>query len=368
LTTRLDAAIDSALTRKTIVGMVVLVSQNGRLEYSRAAGLADREAGRAMTEDAIFRLASCTKPIIATTVLAMADAGLLDLDDSVTKFLPYLAPKTADGQTPTIKIRHLLTHTAGLVYGGPELEAAGVSPGLSGPVIPLEENMRRLSTIPLMFKPGTQWSYSMSIDVLATVVAAINGSDVEGAVRRYVTGPLGMKDTGYFVSDPARLAQPYGDGVPEPERMTDGYTWPDGPVFELSRIFNAAAPQSGGAGMAGTAGDLLKMLETIRDGNGRILRPGTAAEGLKNQIGDAPRREQDAGKRFGFFGAVLEDPMAAGNSPAPKGTVDWGGVYGHNWFIDPQNGISVVSYSNTAPNGCNGPFREEIRNAVYGKA
>src|SRR5690606_36054374 len=150
---------------------------------------ADREAARTMQEDAIFRLASCTKPIIATTILAMSDAGLLDLDDQASKFLPFFTPHLPAGETPPILLRHLLTHTAGLVYGSPELEAAEVSPGLSGPIISLEENMRRLATVPLLFAPGQGWSYSMSIDVLAAIVAVVNNSDVEAAVRRYVTGP-----------------------------------------------------------------------------------------------------------------------------------------------------------------------------------
>ena len=178
LVERIDAAIDAALVSR-IVGCVVLVRQNGREVYARAAGLADREAGRALNRDAIFRLASVTKTIVATAVLRMADLGLLRLDDPITKTLPWFTPSAPGGSTPEILIRHLLTHSSGITYDVPP----DVSPGLSGPVISLEENLRRLAKAPLAFTPGTGWAYGMGIDVLGGVIAAINGSSLEAAVQ-----------------------------------------------------------------------------------------------------------------------------------------------------------------------------------------
>jgi CubicO group peptidase (beta-lactamase class C family) len=134
--------------------------------------------------------------------------------------------------------------------------------------------------------------------------------------------------------------------------------------FSPGRIFNPAAPQNGGSGMAGTADDVMRLLE-IYNGNPSLLEPGTVAMALSNQISDLPRRQQDAGKRFGFIGAVLADPAKARN-PAPAGTVDWGGVWGHNWFVDPVNRMTVVVCTNTTFEGCNGPFRDDILRAVYG--
>ncbi len=131
---RLDAVIDAALGSR-IVGCVVLVRRDGQPVYARAAGLADREAGRAMRADAIFRLASVTKPIVAAATLRMADLGLIGIDDPVTDYLPYFAPASPDGTVRPILIRHLLTHTSGLTYNvGPD-----ISDGLSGPLISLEE-------------------------------------------------------------------------------------------------------------------------------------------------------------------------------------------------------------------------------------
>lgn len=361
LQTRIDTAIDAALGSR-IVGCVVLVHQQGQPVYARAAGLADREAGRPMQRDAIFRLASVTKPIVTTTALYMADLGLLSLDDPVSKFLPYFTPQAPDGSRPDILIRQLMTHTSGLGYD----VAADVAGGLSGPLMPLTENLRRLSRQALRFAPGTGWEYGMSIDVLGAVIAAINRSTLAETVARYVTGPLGMVDTGFGVTDPARLVPHYMDGTP-PQRMADLQQVPsdDGSLtlFDSTRIFQPEAPQSGGAGMAGTADDVMTMLEAVRTGT--IISPATRDAALSNQIGDLPRPDLDAGKCFGLLGAVTIDPALA-QFPVPPGTVDWGGAWGHNWIVDPSSQTTIVSLTNTIWEGCNGPFREDIAAAVFG--
>lgn len=357
---RIDAAIDAALGDR-IVGCVVLVWRDGQPIYARAAGMADREAGRSMRADAIFRLASVTKPIVAAAVLRMVDAGLIGLDDPVTKYLPFFTPASPDGQVRPILIWQLLTHTSGLTY---EI-ADDVASGLSGPLMSLEENLRRLASAPLAFAPGERWDYGMSIDVLGGVIAAINGSDLAGAVARYVTGPLGMSATLFGVADAGRLAAAYADGWP-PRRMGEPEAVGDvgeETVFSPGRIFQSDAPQSGGAGMAGTAGDVMRLMEALRTGN--FLSDAMRRGALTNQIGTLQRRESDAGKRFSFAGAVTHDPSAA-QTVMPVGAVDWGGAWGHNWVIDPASGTSVVTCTNTAFEGCNGPFREEINQAVFG--
>lgn len=361
LQNRIDAAIDAALGTR-IVGCVVLVNQRGRRSYARAAGLADREAGRTMEPDAIFRLASVTKPIVTTTALHMADLGLLSLEDPVAKYLPYFTPEAPGGSHPDILIRQLMSHSSGLGYNVPD-DVAG---GLSGPLMPLTENLRRLSRVPLNFAPGTGWLYGMSIDVLGGVLAAINRTTLAEVVARYVSGPLGMADTRFGVTDPARLAQPYADGTP-PVRMDDLHEMPgdDGNIvaFSAPRIFQADAPQSGGAGMAGTASDVMALLDAVT--NATIIRPATRDIALSNQIGDLPRRPSDAGKRFGLLGAVTVDPVLS-NNPVPVGTVDWGGAWGHNWMIEPASQTTIVTLTNTLWEGCNGPFREQVAAAVFG--
>lgn len=102
-----------------------------------------------------------------------------------------------------------------------------------------------------------------------------------------------------------------------------------------------------------------------RQGGGPILKPETVAMALSNQIGDLPRRPHDQGQRFGFLGAIVADPRAAG-SPVAPGTVRWGGAYGHEWFVDRHNGLTVVGFTNTAVEGCSGQFIRDVRDAIYG--
>ena len=244
----------------------------------------------------MFRLASVTKPIVAACALRMVDLGLLGLDDPVTRYLPYFRPKAPDGTEGAILIRHLLTHTSGLTYAA---KGRLFADGLSGPLLGFEENLRRWRQEPLLFAPGTGWEYGLSIDVLGGVLAAINGSDLAGVLARYVTGPLGMVDTLFGVSDAARLAVPYCDGPP-PRRMEGEMTVSETP-FSVGRIFEPRAPQSGGAGMAGTAGDVMRLLEALR---GDFLTPGLRDAAFANQIGGLARQD---GKRFGYLGAITVD-------------------------------------------------------------
>jgi CubicO group peptidase (beta-lactamase class C family) len=295
----------------------------------------------------------------------MLEAGLLGLDDPVTKYLPYFTPPSPDGTIRPISLRHLFSHSSGLCY---ETTPADVSPGMSGPFISLGENLRRLAKAPLLFAPGTGWAYGTSIDVLGGVLAAINRSTLEAAVNKYAAGPLGMVDWRFTPTDATRVTANYANGDPPTAPVTPPalITEDDlqGTIFYVDRIFRADAPQSGGAGSCGTADDVMKMLE-VYNGHSTYLGPGTVAEALKNQIGSLPRRAGDAGKRFSLIGAVIDDPAAA-RSPCPAGTVDWGGAWGHNWIVDPTNRWTILTCTNVAPEGCNGPFREDIRDAVYG--
>lgn len=114
--------------------------------------------------------------------------------------------------------------------------------------------------------------------------------------------------------------------------------------------------------MAGTPEDIARFLEALRQGGRSALKPETVALGFSNRIGDLYRH--DPGQRFGYFGAVIDDPAAAG-SPSAKGTVNWGGVYGHSWLVDPANAITIVSMSNTALEGCTGRYPKDVIRAVY---
>jgi CubicO group peptidase (beta-lactamase class C family) len=364
LSQRVDAVIDAALERR-VVGCVVLVHEGGKRVYGRAAGFADREAATPVREDTIFRLASVTKPIVAATALKMIDLGLLSLSDPVTKYLPFFTMKVPDGSVPVITIRHLLTHTSGIAYEKiPDDVSRGSDPH---PLFPLEENLRRLARGELAFKPGENWAYGMSIDVLGGVIGAINGniSDVEGAVIEHVAGPLGMVDTRFVVTDPSRLAVPYGDGDPVPFRMSEPQliVSPFGGSNTMSpiRIFKREAAQSGGSGMAGTAGEFIKLMDAIVTGG--FLEPETRDAAFSNQVGPFLTGRR-AGEHFGYLGAVITDARAAG---WPRdGLVRWGGIWGNNWALDPKTGTIVVAYTNTMWEGSDGRFRDDLRDAVFG--
>lgn len=360
---RVNAVMDEAVSGNKIVGAELIVYRHGNLVLRRTVGHFDREAGTPMIENAIYRLASVTKPIVAATALAMIDKGLLRLDDLVSQHLDYFAPRLEDGSPAPITIHHLLTHTAGLAYG---YDSTEISTGLGPSDKDFRANFSLVAEAALLFAPGMGWNYSVAIDVLGAVLATVHGSSLQDAVETHITGPLGMNETGFFVADLERLAKPYADGTPEPTAMTDPQMVAndDGGtvLFSPSRIFSDTAFQSGGAGMAGTPEDIAKFLETLRQGGGSVLKPETVAMAFSNRIGDLFR--QDQGQRFGYFGAVIDDPVAA-ESPSGAGTVNWGGVYGHSWLVDPANAITLVSMSNTALEGCTGRYPKDLIRAVY---
>ena len=368
LAMRLDEVIDRAVSAERIVGCVVIAVEQGNEIYRRAAGFADREAKTPVADDTIFRFASITKPLVAATALALVDWEVLELDAPVSDYLPWFAPRFADGRQPRITIDHLLTHTAGFSTNPEAYVRAGVAAGVANQSITLEENMKRLASLPLGAVPGTQWVYSMATDVLGAVVAAVTGMTLGEAVARYVTGPLGMVDTGFSLTDPQRLSTAYADAdepgtavrmrAEHPVRNRQGGMT----VFAPERIFNPNAYQSGGGGMAGTAPDFMLFLKALLNNGDPILSPEMALTGTTNRIGDIAR--PIAGEGFSYFGAIVRDPKAA-NSPVSPGTNHWGGIYGNNWFLDPVRNLALVSFSNTAFEGCNGRFRDEIRDEVY---
>ncbi len=372
LQSRLDGVIDDAVASGKIVGTVVVVAKGGEIAYRREAGLADREANTPMEADTIFLLASLSKPIVSIAALATIEAGKLGLDDPVADWIPDFRPKLGDGGEPVITVRHLMTHTAGLTYGflqpadGP-YHAAKVSDGLDRPGLSIEENLGRIVSVPLSCEPGAAWGYSMATDVLGAVLARAHGGSLPDAVRTTVTRPLGMDDTGFEVRDRGRLAVAYTGGEVSPARMTDEQRLPffgNAISFAPDRIFDPKSYASGGCGMAGTAGDFLSLLEILRTDGGTLLSAGTARDLASNQIGDLPVPIAGPGWGFGLASAVLKDPAAAG-TPQSVGTLRWGGVYGHNWFVDPAAGLTVVVLTNTAISGMRGDFPDAIRDAVY---
>lgn len=371
---RIQDVVDQALEERRLVGAVVLVARDGEQVYQQAAGLADREQNRVMSVDALFRLASVSKPIVASAAMRLVAQGRLALDGAIDDWLPEFRPLLANGQPARITPRHLLSHTAGLGYRFLEADAtgayarAGISDGMDAASIDLQENLRRIASVPLLYPPGTAWGYSLASDVLGALIEQVQGCSLAQAVRQLVTEPLGMPDTSFVATDATRMATAYVSGDPQPHRLSEGEVVSpfDGAVgipYSPGRIFDASAFPSGGAGMAGTAPDFLRLLEALRTNDERLLPAEWVAEMGRDQLGGL-ELPNAPGFGFGLGFSVLRDRHAAA-SPESNGTWRWGGAYGHSWFVDRARGLSVVAFTNTLYEGMSGRFVNELRDAVY---
>ncbi|MDF2679421.1 MAG: serine hydrolase [Brevibacillus sp.] len=371
---RMDQVVERALAEKRVVGAVVKVAVDGEVVYSRAAGYADRENEQLMREDALFRLASVSKPIVSAAALVLVSKGRLELDESITRWLPDFRPRLGDGREANITVRQLLTHTAGLGYGflepqgGGAYQRAGVSDGMDRSGITLEENLCRLSSVPLLYRPGTAWGYSIATDVLGALISRVTNEPLSESVRKLVTDPLGMTDTSFAVKDASRLAAAYVNDSRGARRMAEVEIAPvfegtAGIRFEPARAFDEDAYNSGGSGMIGTAGDFLLLLETLRKGGESWLPSHLVREMGSNQTKDLELAAWP-GRHFGLGFTVLQDPVAAGTAESP-GTWRLGGAYGHSWFMDPIMNVSVVAFTNTAYEGMSGAFTVELCEAIY---
>ena len=307
---RLDRVFTQYVDEQRIGGAVALVLQDGKPVYDKAFGWRDKEAGRRMTTDTIFRIASQTKALTSVAVLSLMEEGKLGLNDPASRFIPAFAKTTvaaaggADAATVPAKraitIRDLLTHTAGISYGtNPSVAALYEAKGL-GPGGRLRLVHRRQGRADLRRRwsgwrrcrsssqPGEAWVYGYNTDVLGCIVERASGMPLDELIRTRITGPLGMKDTQFFLP-PAqrdRLAAVYasdrGDGgtiVRAPDGAKGQGHYVDGP----RRSF------AGGAGLLSTARDYARFLEMIRNGGAldgvRILSPRTVELMTTNQVG-----------------------------------------------------------------------------------
>ncbi|QHB34768.1 beta-lactamase family protein [Yersinia canariae] len=367
-----DRVIDNAIQANRLVGVSLIIALEGKVVYQRTAGFADRETHRFVQSADLFRIASMTKLVVSIAALSLIEEGLMHLDDPVSRWLPYFRPALATGQRPKITLRHLMTHTSGLSYGflsgqdGGDYRRLGISDGLDNSGISLEENLRRLSMAPLLFTPGSAWHYSLSTDVLGAIIERATGLSLPEAVARRVTQPLGLSSMRFVASLQDPLAIPYGDGDPQPVRMSDPFTLPffgNQIIYAPSRVFHADTYPSGGVGMVGNAEDYLRLLEALRQGGAPLLKKASVNALTTNAIGTLAT---NAGPGFGWgLGvSVLLDPQAA-KLPMNAGSWNWAGVYGTNFWVDPTAKLSVVALTNTAVSGMTGDFPLALRHAVY---
>ncbi len=358
-----------------LVGAVVLVREHGVLRHASATGLADRESATPMQRDQLFRLASVSKPLLSTVILRLVAEGVLDLDAPVQRWLPDFRPALADGSTPPISLRQLLSHSSGLGYRFLEADAkgpyarAGVSDGMDANPLTLTENVRRIGQAPLLFAPGSLWLYSLGVDVAGAVAEKATGESLQALFERLLAAPLGLRDTAFAARNAARLATPYVSDTPQPHRLREGevvapFEGTVGIEYSLARATDASRFPSAGAGLVGSADEVMAVLEALRDvQRSGLLPPALVAQMATPQVGEQGPPEP-AGWGFGLGFAVLRDAAASG-TPQSAGTWRWGGAYGHSWFVDPARGLSVVALTNTLYEGMDGAFVNELRDAVY---
>lgn len=360
---KLDALIENAIAQNLIVGLVLIVKHDQKILYKRAAGFLDKEKSIKMPENAIFRYSSMSKPITIATALSLANSGIIDMTDPVSKYLPYFTPTTTNLKPVPITLEQLASHTSGLDY--PFIEApdgpyhkANITDGLMEDPFSYEENLRRLSAIPLLFEPGKGFRYSISIDILGKVIEAATKQPLEKSISAFIAKPLKMKSLTFTVKKKQldRLTLPYCNTTGGAKLMGKNQFVAfggSGFVFSPSRATDKTAFQSGGSGLCGTASEYMHFIDYLQ----------TQQDMSKIRSGGYPV-SFGKGWEFGYCGAILTDPKLA-DSCQNKGTMAWGGAYGHTWFCDPEAKISVVCMTNTTPYALQGAFPDSIRDVVY---
>lgn len=377
---RIDQFLQRYVDENRIAGAVALVLRDGQTVYERAVGWSDKEAGRRMTADTIFRIASQTKALTSVAILALVEEGRIGLSTPVGELIPGFAKTTVAVSTDIgvsmvpakrrITIRDLLTHTAGISYGTEShiaslYEAKGLGPAAgygwytADKDEPVCETMERLASLPFSAQPGEAWVYGYNTDILGCIVERASGMGLDQFVQKRITGPLGMKDTRFFlpVEQRERLAAVYASG--SDGRITRA---PDGARGQGHYVDGPRRNFAGGAGLLSTARDYARFLEMIRNGGVldgiRILAPRTVALMTTNQVGTL---HSTTGLGFGL-GFETVDRYGA-NGMSSEGSFGWGGAYGTRYHVDPEPRLTMVLMIQLVPNATD--LREKFPNLVY---
>ena len=366
---RIAAAVDQSIKDQQIAGAVTMVIRHGKVAWLKPQGSLDREAGKAMPADAMFRICSMTKPITSVAVMMLYEEGKFNLEDPISKYLPEfknpkvlvkpgrgIAPYTVPA-TREITIRDLLRHTSGLTYNwneelGKMYDDANVATGLLEYDGTIADNVKRLAAQPLLFNPGERWEYSLGVDVLGRLVEVISGMPLDEFFRTRIFEPLGMKDTYFYVPQDKvnRLATAYG-------MFEDKLTrFPDKPVTDGFLTYDASYPVagpkklfSGGGGLVSTAEDYARFCEMmLANGmaNGkRLLSPKSVELMTHDQLGKIGP-EQGFGLGFGIDG--VKAPLDELGTPGEFG---WGGFFYTQFRIDPKEQMIVIFMAQLHPAG-----------------
>ncbi len=389
------ARIDAHLKRRyldpgKIAGALTLVYRRGEIAWLSPLGLADRERGKPMAEDTIFRIYSMTKPVTSVALMQLYEHGHFQLDDPVHKFLPewrqlrvYKRGDWPDFETVPcerpMRIRDLLTHQSGLTYGfmmQTPVDAAyrELAIGSFGKSFPgtLEDLIGRVAELPLEFQPGSAWNYSIASDVCGRLVEMLSGETLDDYLRRHLFGPLGMEDTDFHVPEEKleRFAACYQRA---PGRKTVLMDDPERSSYRRPPRF-----LGGGGGLVSTAHDYLRFCRMLLGGGSldgtRILSRKTLELMTRNHLTDGRDMASAAlgnyteialpGAGFGLGFAVTLDPVRAGVVGSP-GEFAWGGAASTIFSIDPAEELIVIYLTQLFPSGSFN-FRGQLKSIVYG--
>ena len=357
---RIGEALGADIKNGIIPGAVALVVRNGTVAYHKAFGFSDREKQRPMLPDSIFRIASMTKPMVSVAIMMLVEEGRIRLVNPVSTYLPEMrglkvgvektdkAGKRKLGSQAArreMSVQDLLRHTSGLTYGqfGDSLvKAAYRKAKVFDADQTTAEFITKLSKLPLQNQPGEVWDYSMSTDVLGCIVEVVAGLDLDRFIAERITGPLGMRDTGFMVSakDADRIAEAQVDPKTG-ERPPMSRTLTRRPKF-----------LSGGGGMVSTAPDYLRFAQMLLGGGERegvrilsrksveLMRSDHLPPGIAFSATTRAQFEESApipefGQGFGLGFCVRKE---AGLNPVPGSVGDfyWSGVHGTYFWIDPS--------------------------------
>ena len=367
---RLTDIMGRQVEEKKAPGVSMLIARHGKIAYRQSVG-ALRPGGPAMTDDAIFRIYSMTKPIVSVAAMMLVEEGRLLITDPVSKYIPAFANAKVGivngdrlGLAPLkrpITVQDLMRHTSGLTYG-----FTGVSPVQkltraanvvnSNPT--LAENVDAMAALPLMHQPGEVWEYSLSTDVLGRVVEIVEGASLGEVLRARLFGPLDMIDTAFFTPE-AKLA-----------RRADPFSF-DFMTAAGVDTSNSAAPakfESGGGGLMSTLGDYSRFAATLSGGGAidgvRVLGARTLAFMASDHLDAGVRKDHYLlwpGHGFGLGFAVRTDPGKAPTAGS-VGEFFWGGMMGTAFWVSPRDSLFAVLMVQTPEN--REYFRVLFRNLV----
>ncbi len=326
-----------------IAGAYLLVGRRGKVAFQEGFGVQGPGQTTPVSDETIFRIFSMTKPVVSVVAMTLVEQGKLSVDDPVSKYLPeyanlmvFQADGTSVAAAKPMLVRHLMSHTSGLIYGfiqpNAPITRIWAAGGENRNDLTAREYAKVLAKLPLKNEPGTAFNYSHSTDVLGAVVEVAGGKTLDVLIRERITGPLGMNDTVFFQPEAkrARFAEPKNN---QP-----------GVYYDYAR---PTPYLSGGGGLSSTTEDYLRFVLMLA-GEGkykgvRVLKPETLARMRQDETSPEIRRAgmffPGPGMGFGLGFSLVQDVKV--QRPG-AGTFSWWGIAGTEFWVDPKNETFMV--------------------------